>query len=189
MESTPSLLEEQLKKSERLPVGWPWRLLVFTTIVFGVTVATYFGMVLGYKPYLNSRVKNLDQEITGLSQAIDEQQQKSLVNFYSQLINIQDLLTSRQTASTFFDFLEKNTHQNVYYQSLNLSLPEKNVKIEGNASNYNVLVQQLELFRRAPEIERVLLDDSRLGEGGGIRFSIRFIFKPELMGFVQNLEP
>ena len=180
-ELTPSLLEEQLKKRERLPVGWPWRLLVFTTIVFGLTVAIYFGMVLGYKPYLNSQVKNLDQKIASLGQAIDEQQQKGMANFYSQLINIQNLLASHQTASNLFGFLEKNTHQNVYYSSLNASLLEKSVKIEGNASDYNVLVQQLELFRRAPEIERVLLDDSRSSDTGGINFSIRVIFKPELL--------
>lgn len=180
-EPTPSLLEEQLKKRERLPVGWPWRLLVFATIVFGLTVAIYFGMVIGYKPYLDSQVKNLDQKIVSLGQAIDEQQQKSMVIFYSQLINIQSLLASHQTASNLFGFLEKNTHQNVYYDSLSLSLPERNVKIDGNASDYNVLVQQLELFRRAPEIERVLLDNSRSADGGRIHFSIRLIFKPELL--------
>ena len=76
---TNSALEQELRKPERLPVGWPWRLLVFVVIIFGVTVATYLGMILGYKPYLNSQVKNLDAKITSLSQAVDEEQQKNLV--------------------------------------------------------------------------------------------------------------
>jgi len=178
---TNSALEQELRKPEKLPVGWPWRLLVFVVIIFGVTVATYLGMTLGYKPYLNSQVKTLDAKITSLTQTVDEGQQKSLVGLYSQLVNIQNLLNSHPTASKIFDFLEKNTHQQIGYLNLNLSLTDKNIKLEGNAFNYSVLAQQLELFRKAPEIEKVFLDDSRLMDEGNIRFSIRLIFKPELI--------
>jgi hypothetical protein len=178
---TNSALEQELKKPERLPVGWPWRLLVFVVIIFGVTVATYLGMTLGYKPYLDSQIKTLDAKITNLNQAVDEEQQKNLVGLYSQLVNIQSLLNSHPVASKFFDFLEKNTHQQIYYTALNLSLTEKSAKLEGIAVNYIILAQQLELFRKIPEIEKVFLDDSRLTEEGSIRFSIRLIFKSELI--------
>lgn len=178
---TNSALEQELKKPERLPVGWPWRLLVFVVIIFGVTVATYLGMTLGYKPYLDSQIKTLDAKITNLSQAVGEEQQKNLVGLYSQLVNIQSLLNSHPVASKIFDFLEKNTHQQIYYTALNLSLTEKSVKLEGIAVNYGILAQQLELFRKTSEIEKVFLDDSRLTEEGNIRFSIRLIFKPELI--------
>ena len=178
---TNSALEQELRKPERLPVGWPWRLLVFTAIVFGVMVAGYLGMNLGYKPYLNSRIKSLDAKITNLSQAIDEEQQKNLVTLYSQLINIQNLLNSHITPSKLFDFLEKNTHGQIHYLALNLSLMEKSIKLEGVSPDYIVLAQQLELFQGIPEIEKVFLEDSRALEAGNIRFSIRLIFKPELL--------
>ena len=183
---TRTALEEQLGRSERLPVGWPWRLLIFTFIIFGLTVVTYLGMSFGYKPYLNSRIKNLDAEIANLSQSVDEQQQKNLASFYSSLVNIQNLLASHPVASKFFDFLEKNTHQKIYYLSLNLSLLEKNIRLDGVAPDYDAIAQQLELFRKAPEIERIFLDDSRALDTGGIRFSIRFVFKPALMSQNQT---
>lgn len=178
---TKSALEEQLKKGEMLPVGWPWRLLVFVIIVFGVTTATYLGMSLGYKPYLNSRIKDLDNQITNLTKQIDVTQQKNLINFYSQLVNIKSMLDSHPAVSKLFDFLEKNTYQQVYYLYFNFSLAEKTVKIEGIATNYDALVKQLELFRRAPQIEKILLEDSKASEEGGIHFSIRLVFKPELV--------
>ncbi|MEK7114653.1 MAG: hypothetical protein AAB832_01165 [Patescibacteria group bacterium] len=181
MQYTKSILEEQLKAGERLPVGWPWRLLLFTAVVFGTVVFLYFGVVFGYKPFLNSRAKGLDKEIASLTDSIGEEQQKDFISFYSQLVNIQNLLANHAAASKLFDFLEKNTHQQVNYLSLNLSLTEKNLKLDGNAPDYKVLVQQLELFRRAPEINQVFLEDSKLGEGN-IRFSIRLMFKEELMG-------
>ncbi len=178
---TKTALEEELKRAGKLPVGWPWRLLVFTIIVFGVMVAGYLGMSMGYKPYLNLRIKSLDAKIINLSQVIGEEQQKNLETTYSQLINIQNLLNSRITPSKLFDFLEKNTHSQIYYLALNLSLMEKSIKLEGVVSNYGVLAQQLGLFQRIPEIERVFLEDSRILEAGSIRFSIRLIFKPELL--------
>ncbi len=182
MQYTESILEEQLKRGEKLPVGWPWRLLLFTVLVFSVLTTIYLGMVLGYKPYLNSRIKSLDKEINNLTQAIDDTQQKNLANFYSQLVNIQNLLAHHPNASKLFDFLEKNTHNQVYFLSLNLSLAEKNLKIEGSASDYEALAQQLEIFRKAPEIERVFLEDSKLSDDKGVHFIVRLIFNQSLVG-------
>ncbi len=179
MQYTRTALEEQLSQKERLPVGWPWRLLSFTLIILGLTVITYLGMTFGYKPYLNSRIKNLDAEIANLSQSVDEEQQKNLTNFYSGLVNIQKLLASHPATSKLLDFLGRNTNQKIYYLSLNMSWSEKNLKLDGVAPDYDAITQQLELFRRAPEIENVFLDDSRALDQGGIRFSIRFVFKQE----------
>ena len=180
MQYPQSILEEELKRGEKLLVGWPWRLLVFTIIVFGIMVAGYLGMQLGYKPYLNSQIKSLDAKITNLSQVVDEEQQKNLITLYSQWINIQNLLNSHTVPSKLFDFLEKNTHSQIYYLSLNLSLMEKSIRLEGMSPNYNILTQQLELFQRASEIEKVFLENAQNSEGG-IRFSIQLIFKPELI--------
>lgn len=180
MQYTKSILEEQLKAGERLPVGWPWRLLVFTAIIFGSTILIYFGMIFGYKPYLNSKMKGLDKEIANLTASIGEEQQKNLADFYSQLVNVRNLLVNHPTVSKFFDFLEKNTYQQVNFSSLSLSLAEKNLRLEGNASDYRILVQQLELFRQAPEINSIFLDSLQLREGS-ISFSIRLVFKPELI--------
>lgn len=181
MEYPKTALEEELRGAEKLPVGWPWRLLVFMIIIFGTVIAIYSGMILGYKPYLNSRIKNLDTKINGLSQSINEDQQKNLADFYSQLVNIQSLLNSHPVASKILDFFEKNTHQQIYYLNTNVSLLDKNIKIEGVALNYDILVQQLEVFRQAPEIEKVFLDDSRIAQDKSVNFSIRLIFKPALI--------
>jgi hypothetical protein len=167
---TKSALEEELKRPDSLPVGWPWRLLLFMAIVFCTMAALYLGMTLGYQPYLNSQIRSLDQEIGQLSQSIDEEQQKRLISFYSQLVNINNLLETRPETSKFFDFLEKNTSGRVYYKSAELSVTEMTAKLEGIATSYSVLAEQIEIFRRASGVERVSLDSSSVG-GSGIDFS------------------
>jgi nitrogen fixation/metabolism regulation signal transduction histidine kinase len=174
---TKSALEEELKRPDSLPVGWPWRLLLFMAIVFCTMAALYLGMTLGYKPYLNSQINSLDQKISQLSQSIDEEQQKSLISFYSQLININNLLKTHSESSKFFDFLEKNTSGRVYYESADLSVSGKTVKLEGIAASYSVLAEQIEIFRRASEVEGVFLDGSSVGQSG-IDFSATLSLNP-----------
>jgi len=175
---TQSALEEELKRAEKLPVGWPWRLLLFSIIVLGATVASYLGISLGYKPYLNSQIKTLDAKIAGLSQSVGEEQQKNLVTLYSQLNNIKKLLDSHTNASKIFDLLEKNTKPQIYYFSLNLSLAGKNIELDGSAPSFGVLAEQLEVFKQIPEIQKVSLGDSIAMPDGSVNFSIRLIFNP-----------
>lgn len=170
----------QALQPEKVPVGWPWRLLLFMLIIFGITVAIYLGITMGYKPYLNLQIKNLDGQIANLSKNIDETQRKSLANFYSQLVNVQALLSSHPLGSKIFDFLEKNTHQQVYFLDAALSLSDKTLKLDGAASDYGVLIQQLELFRRDPGVEQIFLDDSHTSEGN-VNFSLRIVFNQDLI--------
>jgi len=176
-----SILEQELRRGEKVEAGLPWRLLVFSAFLFGLLFFVYLGMQFGYKPYLNSRIKNLDSKINNLNQVIDEGERKRLIDMYSQFINIQDLLKSHTVPSRLIELLEKNTQSQIYYLSLNFSLTDKSLRLEGVSPNYNILAQQLELFQRIPEIERVNLDNSQLLGNGDIRFSIKLIFKPELI--------
>lgn len=174
-------LEQELRGGEKLPVGWPWRLLVFMIVIFGITIAIYFGMILGYQPYLNSQIRILDAKIATLGQSIDAEQQKNLSDFYSQLANIQNLLASHPASSKILDFLEKNTHQQTYYLVTTVSLADRSIKLEGVSPDYGIFVQQLEVFRQAPEIQNIFLDDSRIADDKSVHFTVRLIFKPDLV--------
>jgi|SRR3989344_389607 len=164
------VLEEQLRKGESLPVGWPWRLLSFMFVIFVITAGVYAGLNFGYRPYLNSRIKGLDSKITELNQIVNEEEREKLASFYSQLVNVDNLLDIQTKPSKLFDLLEKVTIPSVYYSSLELGVQNREVKISGVSPTYDVLVQQLELFRRDPEISSFSLDNSS-GKDSGVTFS------------------
>jgi len=178
-----SVLEEQLKKGEYLSIGWPWRLFVFTLIIFFLLVFIYFGVTLGLKPYLKSQIRNSEQKISDLNQSVDESQQKQLLGFYSQLVNIKDIINSRKTISQIFDFIEKNTYQTVGYNILNFNLADREAKIGGLAPDYETLTKEIALFEKSESVEKVMLENSSIGESikskaDGVRFTLRLIFKP-----------
>ncbi len=178
-----SSFEQELTRAGKLPTGLPWRLLLLAFIIFGAVVFIYLGMIFGYEPYIDSQFKKVEQEISELNASIEKEQQKNLIEFYSQLVNIQELFNSHILTSNIFDFLEKNTYPSVYFTSIDFSISKKEGKINGLTSSYNILAQQLELFRLSPEVEKVILNDSRLLKGGTVNFAITLILKQETLSF------
>ncbi len=171
-----SSYEEQYRKKEYLSAQTPWRVLILTLVIFIFSVLIYFGMIFGYKPYLKSQTRNLEQKISVLNQSIDETQQKQIVTFFSQMVNIQSLLSGHKYFSSIFDFIEKNTHQKITYSDLKFNVSEMDIKIEGTAPSYDLLVNQLAVYNQAPEVKKVSLDSSSAQEGSNeVRFSVRLI--------------
>jgi len=173
-------ITEQFMEPERLPVGWPWRLFIFSLILFALVVFVYLGIIWGYEPYLRAQRQSLDQKITEIGGAISEADRENFVNFFSQLVNLQNLLDSHIKGSNIYSFLEKNTNQGVYYEGGNLSVAERYLRLDGIARSYDNLTQQLVAFEQAPEIERVILTESQTADKG-VRFSLQLVIKPELL--------
>jgi hypothetical protein len=166
----------QLRAKEYLSAQTPWRVLILTLIVFFFTVLIYFGMLLGYKPYLKSKTRSLEQKLSVLSQSMDENQQKQIISFFSQMTNIQKLLSDHKIYSPVFDFIEKNTYQQATYLDLKFNIAEMEMKIEGTVPNYEYLIKEIALYNQAPEVKTVHLDNSSVQEASNmVRFSVKLI--------------
>lgn len=173
-------VSEQFLGPEKLPVGWPWKIFIFSIILFGLVLFIYFGIIWGYQPFLKSQEQSLDKKINEIGGQISQQDRENFINFYSQLVNLQGLLKNHVKGSNIYNFLEKNTDQGVYYEGANLSVTEHNISLSGIARSYDNLVKQLSAFEQVPEISKVILQDSQSADKG-IRFSIQLVFKPELL--------
>ena len=171
---------EQFLGPEKLPVGWPWKMFLFSIILFGLVLFIYFGIILGYQPFLKAEQQSLDKKINEIGGQISQEDRENFIGFYSQLVNLQTLLNNHIKGSNIYNFLEKNTNQGVYYESADLSATDHNLRLTGVARSYDNLVQQLFAFEQLPEINKVILEDSQAADKG-IRFSLQIIFKPELL--------
>lgn len=174
-------LSEQFA-SARATLGWPWKLLVFSLFIFSFSVFLYFGMLVGYKPYLNSEIKRLNESISQLGLAVKEEDRASFLGFYSQIVNLDKLLDNHAQAGTVFDLLEKFIHPNVYYQNANVLLASNLIRLQGVAKNYEALIEQLYVFENAPLVEHAVFDSSSKGDTG-INFVMRLTVKPEFFAF------
>ena len=167
-------------ESENLPVGWPWRFFSVSLIIFLTSLLIFFGLTLGYGPYLRSQILETDAKMNQLLETVSKEDQEKFAQFYSQLVNLKNLLDNHIASSKIFPWLEKITNQKVYYSNFNLRVPEKELELEGLADSYAVLGEQLEAFNQAPEIERYLINQSQ-ASGNLVQFKVTLKLKDAVL--------
>jgi len=157
--------------------GLPWKLTVFSIVLFVFCLFIFAGMKFGYVSYLTSQQENLKKETEALAKKINPDDQVKYVNFYSQTINLKKVLGRHQFSGNIFDFLQEKTATNVYYTKASYLADGGALSVEGVAATSEALVQQLSVFDSAPELKTAVLTQMRFNEAGKISFSIDFIFR------------
>lgn len=175
-----TLAGSAVRPAQRLSsAGFPWRLLIVALVVFGLTVLIYAGMMFGYIPYLESQIKDIDSKFTQLSKSLDNDQQQALLDFYSQLYNIDQLSAGHLMPSRFFDFLERNMYPTVKINNLQLNVATGEIRLDGIALDYVTLTNQVALLQKSSDVRSIVLDTSKQRdskEGGGVTFSLKLNF-------------
>lgn len=159
--------------------GAPWKVFLFSILLFGTVVAGYAGLRAGYMPYVSGRLASVNANLAALAEAVPEKEQTNLFRFYSQLVNLKGLLDKHVVASKIPAFLEKTTNARVAYTNVSVDVVRRNVMLEGLTDRYETLAEQLEAVRQSPDVESYLLQESRLTEGK-VRFRISATLRPAL---------
>ena len=167
-----------------ITIGLPWRLMVFSFVLFLFSIFIFAGLQYGYGMYLDAQTVEVDENIAALAQQVSESEQEELLLFYSQLTNLQKVLDRRVFTVNTFPFLEKNTLPLVYYTEAQYITEEGVVILNGVANSMQVFVQQITLFEESPEVERVIIDDVGL-ERGTVSFGLHIAFQSEFLKRLQ----
>jgi hypothetical protein len=164
----------------RFTIGWPWQFLLTMFIVFMAAVLVYLGLSFGYAPFLRREISSINSQLDKLNLEVTPEEQKSFVNFYSQIVNLEALLKSHKAVSKVFGFLEATTLKDVSLNSINISAAERTVSLEAAAKSYQALSGQMVLYENASEtVERAALENSRLS-GSTVQFKVNLTMRPEV---------
>jgi hypothetical protein len=162
--------------TEKMEVGWPWRIFIFAIVVFGLSLFIYFGLRFGYGPYLENSSKELDNKLADLTKTISFEEQEKFVNFYSQLVNLKGVLTNHSFVSNIFQFLERNTIGSVYYTEASVDTSRRSVVLKGFSANLQSLTEQVAVLEKASEVEAVVLNNVGF-MGSNTSFELLIVFK------------
>ncbi len=182
----PQKAIEQLSREPVRTPGWSGRILMFSGTVFFLSLAIYFGVFFGYRPYLNSQVTGLKDEIQKFSQRIPVADQERLINFYSQLVNLKSILAKQELSSKVFAWMEANTHMNVHFVSFALDLSKHKINLAGRAKTIPDLAQQLASLQILMEIKKLEFSGASLSKDGFWEFSLNLEFAPGFFGIQSN---
>jgi hypothetical protein len=151
----PQKVIEQLGREPPKTPGWSGQLLIFSSTVFAVTLFIYLGLTFGYQSYLQSGVDKLQDQIQSFGQQIPVDEQAKLINFYSQIANLQSLISKHIVSSRAFAWLEKNTQANVYVSEFSLDAAGSKLTLGLNAATMPDVLQQIAIFESLPEVQSI----------------------------------
>lgn len=160
--------------TQQLPVGWPWRLLVFSIALFAFALLVYFGVKIGYTAYLEGRIGDVDAALAALTGEVTQEEQEQFVNFYSQIVNLKTALDDHSYGANVFTFLEKNTIPEIQFTGAELNAADLVLVLHGQGPSIDLIGQQLAALEGAPGVSQVLLRDVKAGENVTFTITIQF---------------
>jgi len=177
----PEKVIEQLGREPSGTQGWAVGALFFSGGILFLAIVIYLGLTFGYEPYLQSELSTTQNQVSALDNTISASDQSQLINYYSQIANLQTLLQQHVLSSQFFTWLEQNTEANVYYQSFGLS--EGNaVALGGVAKTEADVNQQIAAFENSPEVSSVTVSNVNAPQllGNGWSFTVTLDMNPSV---------
>ncbi len=166
--------------AERLPVGWPWRLLVFSIIIFLLVLFVYFGIRFGYTAYLEGSSAEIDHSLDALGSEVNAADQERFVSFYSQIVNLKSVLDLHFLSGNTLSFLERNVIDGVVFTGARFKATERTLVLEGSTGTFDMLAQQMGVFEKSRDVEKVFLEDTSIS-AGGITFKLSVYFRDEFL--------
>lgn len=157
-------------------IGTPWRLFVFSVLLFAFSLLIYFGLKIGYENYLQGRSKALDQNLAQLSSSISQQDQQQFINIYSQIANLKSVLGDHLFTGNLFPFLEKNTLPQVSYSEAKFTSYTRVLELTGQAASLQVLAEQIAQFEKSPDLTSAVLSSMQFNPSGNTSFTITLTF-------------
>ena len=182
-----ALPEQVVERLSREPVqtsGWSSQLLMFSATIFFISLAVYGGIVFGYKPYLEKQISSFDAQISDFGKKIPTEEQNKLVAFYSQIVNLKGILGQHAASSQLFEWLEKNTATNIYYNKMDFSLSSGQLNLAGYSKTVDDFSKQLIVFQNNPIVQRIVVNGLTISTNNTWQFNINLFLNSAVINQV-----
>ncbi len=159
----------------------PWKSLIFSMIVLGLSLMVYAGLRFGYRSSVVSTIRATENRIKELERATPrEEVKKEFIQFYSQLRNTGYLLASHTAVTPFFAALEANTMEDIGFSDVRINIMDKMVSINGFARSYQILAEQIAVYENMSGVQEVSLISARRANDI-VGFELRIALAPDLL--------
>ncbi len=160
----------------------PWRPLIFSMIILGLSLMIYAGLRFGYRSSITSAIRATENQIKELElrTVSQEEAKKKFIQLYSQLTNVRHLLASHTAVTPFFVVLEANTMEDIGFSDIRINIADRMVGINGFARSYQILAGQIAVYEKMTGVQRAsLISAKRVNDIIG--FELRIALVPELL--------
>lgn len=177
----PEKVIEQLGKDSPKTPGWSMGLISFSGGILFLTIFLWAGLQYGYKPYLDAQTQKIEDQITAENALISSHDQANVINFYSQLANLQQLLHTHVNSTNLLAWIQANTEQNVYFSQFSFS-GSGALTLTANARTEADANQQIAIFENSPQVKSMIVSGISQGSNAGFwQFSVSLAVDPSIV--------
>ncbi len=177
----PQQVINQLSREPAETPGWSFGVIFFSAILLAIVVVVYCFLVFVYGPYLNAALTSVQGKIAALDQSIASGDETQLVNFYSQVVNLQYVLANHIVFSRFFDWLAANTEAIVHYTQFSFSSGNQ-VTLSAIAATEADVNQQIAIFESSPVVQKMVVSNVEVANAAGSwTFSVSLSMDPSVL--------
>jgi hypothetical protein len=158
-----------------------WQILLFYIALLLVITTVIVYLVLGWFVTDKKTYKQTIENDISVGRTEEKvKQEKEVLSYKSKIEDFAPYFKEHIFSTTFFNFLETNTHPRIFFFNIELTTSEKAVLLSGHADSFLTLGQQLFILEDSPLIEEMILGNVSIPKEGGIDFALNIIFKPEI---------
>jgi len=157
-------------------------------ILFYVLALVIFLVILGYFFLDFYLIAGADRKLQNLQNALDETKteehaslEKELSDYEKKIGYFSTLLNRHVFFSRTFNFIEENTHPDVWFLEFSLKPGEGEVKLSGQTDNFVNLHQQVRILKGNHSVKNLNLSKIAIGREGRVSFDLGLTLDPGLL--------
>lgn len=156
-------------------------ILIAISVVIFILVLLASGGLFFYTAAVKNAITELSESLKRAEAQFEAPLLTELKRTGESIEAVKKILASHKAPSGIFEFLEKNTHLQVAFNSI--SVKGAAISLNGRAASYTALAEQSLIFKEFPETASIDISAISLNESGQVEFSARLDIKPEFLNY------
>lgn len=163
------------KPEEKIPI-WQNILFYLSLLLLLGAVVSYFLLNV-YIEESKITVENLKEAISREKTAEERIIEEEILGYQEKIGNFVQLVSKHLFPSRIFEFIEKNTHPEVWFSAVEINSESGQIKLVGQTENFITLAQQIQIFREKtkednPKVKDFYLTNINIGKEGKVNFNL-----------------
>jgi len=159
------------------------KILLYFLVFLVISLTTAYVFLISLEKQAQSNLEVVEQQIATQKTKEMTSLENVIKGYKAEIDTFAPYLNNHILVTKFFDFLEENTHPNIYFSQMSLKPSSASVSLSGKSDSFLSLGQQLMILGDSSMVKSVSLSNISLSEEGSIVFSVGIYLDPTLFKY------
>jgi len=137
-----------------------------------------FFLINYYNKKINEEILQTEKKLAKTEE--EDILEKEVLSIKKKIDDWSNIVSNYKKSSNFFEFLEKNTHPDISFSKMSLSVKDNNVSLSGQSKSFDVLGQQVMILKNKQEVESITVSKTSLNRERMVDFELNIKLNPSI---------